>query len=164
MLWNKLTIPLCMICLSLCLPQQVNGKISNGWIVSFFTCVQRSSCCIFSVFVKLWYNGHLILNICVSRPQQLSTYALTLYKYTTTINGRPVLVGESCCSACHSYRGLNLWSAILNMKYNTGFTCDQWWFVVTACWRMKLKKKKIILCSEHQETFIVSYSYQQKEL
>ncbi|KAF5905490.1 rab-like protein 2A, partial [Clarias magur] len=26
------------------------------------------------------------------RPQQLSTYALTLYKYTTTINGKPVLV------------------------------------------------------------------------
>uniref|UniRef100_A0A672N297 Rab-like protein 2A n=1 Tax=Sinocyclocheilus grahami TaxID=75366 RepID=A0A672N297_SINGR len=29
---------------------------------------------------------------CVSRPQQLSTYALTLYKYTTTINGQTVLV------------------------------------------------------------------------
>ncbi|KAI2653397.1 Rab-like protein 2A [Labeo rohita] len=28
----------------------------------------------------------------VSRPQQLSTYALTLYKYTTTINGQTVLV------------------------------------------------------------------------
>lgn len=26
------------------------------------------------------------------RPQQLSTYALTLYKYTTTINGKPILV------------------------------------------------------------------------
>uniref|UniRef100_A0A8B9K287 RAB, member of RAS oncogene family-like 2 n=1 Tax=Astyanax mexicanus TaxID=7994 RepID=A0A8B9K287_ASTMX len=28
------------------------------------------------------------------RPQQLSTYALTLYKYTTTINGKPILVGK----------------------------------------------------------------------
>lgn len=31
---------------------------------------------------------------CVSRPQQLSTYALTLYKYSSTINGQTVLVGE----------------------------------------------------------------------
>uniref|UniRef100_A0A8B9K654 RAB, member of RAS oncogene family-like 2 n=1 Tax=Astyanax mexicanus TaxID=7994 RepID=A0A8B9K654_ASTMX len=28
------------------------------------------------------------------RPQQLSTYALTLYKYTTTINGKPILVAD----------------------------------------------------------------------
>ncbi|KAF4071980.1 hypothetical protein AMELA_G00269130 [Ameiurus melas] len=41
------------------------------------------------------------------RPQQLSTYALTLYKYTTTINGRPVLVdfwdtaGQECFQSMH---------------------------------------------------------------
>jgi len=35
-----------------------------------------------------------ILMKCISRPQQLSTYALTLYKYTTTINGQTILVGK----------------------------------------------------------------------
>ncbi|GCB77405.1 hypothetical protein scyTo_0016679 [Scyliorhinus torazame] len=34
----------------------------------------------------------LYLNSCYSRPQQLSTYALTLYKYTTTVNEKTVLV------------------------------------------------------------------------
>ncbi|KAG1935240.1 rab-like protein 2A [Pimephales promelas] len=33
-----------------------------------------------------------ILMKCISRPQQLSTYALTLYKYTATINGQTILV------------------------------------------------------------------------
>ena len=35
-----------------------------------------------------------ILNLC-SKPQQLSTYALTLFNYKTEVNGQKVLVGKS---------------------------------------------------------------------
>jgi len=45
---------------------------------------------------------------CISRPQQLSTYALTLYKYTTTINGKTILVGKfgSYLSVILEYKNL----------------------------------------------------------
>lgn len=38
-------------------------------------------------------------------PQQLSTYALTLYKHTATVDGRTVLVGEQHGPCYASPRG-----------------------------------------------------------
>lgn len=40
-----------------------------------------------------------ILNSSRSRPQQLSTYALTLYKYTATVGNKTVAVGMYCAFA-----------------------------------------------------------------
>lgn len=52
------------------------------------------------LFLVFWRVYHSVIKCDVhlmkrvSRPQQLSTYALTLYKYTTTINGKTILVGK----------------------------------------------------------------------
>lgn len=40
-----------------------------------------------------------IFNSFCSRPQQLSTYALTLYKHTATVGNKTVAVGMSCAFA-----------------------------------------------------------------
>jgi len=96
---------------------QAYGEIPYGWIVSFdilcvytryiiyclnvcmWVCIipkicviSLSLCMIVSVLFILKVDR--ILMKCISRPQQLSTYALTLYKYTTTINGKTILVGK----------------------------------------------------------------------
>lgn len=39
----------------------------------------------------------IFLNKDFSKPQQLSTYALTLFNYKTEVNGQKVLVGEYFC-------------------------------------------------------------------
>lgn len=100
---------------------QAYGEIPYGWIVSFdiIMCVYMHSiyestvsmfeCVHVSVYhlqdlldlpLSLYVSVSFILKVdrflmkCISRPQQLSTYALTLYKYTTTINGQTILVGK----------------------------------------------------------------------
>ncbi|KAB0397173.1 hypothetical protein E2I00_004728 [Balaenoptera physalus] len=44
-----------------------------------------------------------------NQPQQLSTYALTLYKHTATVDGKTVLVGEHGAEPRQLSRGRNFW-------------------------------------------------------
>lgn len=100
---------------------QAYGEIPYGWIVSFdiIMCVYMHSIYVLTVsmfecvhvsvyhlqdlldlLLSLYVSVSFLLKVdrflmkCISRPQQLSTYALTLYKYTTTINGQTILVGK----------------------------------------------------------------------
>lgn len=107
---------------------QAYGEISYGWIVSFDIIIcaclyiynhtesssvsPRSAWSLSQYVIVLFIlKVDRFLMKCISRPQQLSTYALTLYKYTTTINGQTILVGKFGKKNC--YFSAQEWHSLL---------------------------------------------------